>query len=41
MFGSVITPLFAFTFLRLYTFSFSSGGVYDVTADILLVHSAV
>ena len=35
MFGSVITPLFAFTFLRLYTFSFSPGGVYDVTADIL------
>jgi len=35
MIGSIITPLFAFSFLRLYTFSYSPGGIYDVTADIL------
>lgn len=34
MYGSVITSLFSFTFLRLYTFSFSPGGVYDVTGGI-------
>ena len=34
MYGSVFTSLFSYTFLRLYTFSFSPGGVYDVTSDI-------
>jgi hypothetical protein len=34
MYGSVFTSLFSFTFLRLYTFSFSPGGVYDVTSQI-------
>ena len=34
MFGSIVTSLFSFTYLRLYTFTFAPGGIYDVTADI-------